>query len=130
MPSPEIAHPNTHTPVNHRRFAAVRRDEPRILAVVSAPGHSGAPTIGATMTGLTLDHRMLAALAREVEQADPIAWGGVALDRTTVYDLIASQIVAMPARIRRSISSSVAFSVERMSMVKTVLPAMMLREFG
>jgi hypothetical protein len=47
------------------------------------------------MTGLTLDHRMLAALAREVEQADPIAWGGVALDRETVYDLIASQIAEM-----------------------------------
>jgi hypothetical protein len=42
--------------------------------------------------GFTLDHRTLAALAREVEDGDPIAWGGVALDRDTVYDLIASQI--------------------------------------
>ncbi|WP_297973626.1 hypothetical protein [uncultured Amaricoccus sp.] len=42
--------------------------------------------------GFTLDHRMLAALAREVEGADPIAWGGTGLDRDTVYDLIASQI--------------------------------------
>jgi hypothetical protein len=41
---------------------------------------------------LTLDHRMLAALAREVEEGDPIAWGGVALDRDTVYDMIASQV--------------------------------------
>ena len=42
--------------------------------------------------GFTLDHRTLAALAREVEEGDPIAWGGVALDRDTVYELIASQI--------------------------------------
>jgi hypothetical protein len=41
---------------------------------------------------LTLDHRTLAALAREVEDGDPIAWGDTALDRDTVYDLIASQI--------------------------------------
>lgn len=39
-----------------------------------------------------LDHHTLAALAREVEEADPIAWGGLAVDRETVYDLIASQI--------------------------------------
>jgi hypothetical protein len=45
--------------------------------------------------GFTLDHQTLAALAREVEQADPIAWGAVALDRATVYDLIASQIAEM-----------------------------------
>jgi hypothetical protein len=42
--------------------------------------------------GLTLDHRMLAALAREVEEGDPIAWGNAGLDREAVYDLIASQI--------------------------------------
>ena len=42
--------------------------------------------------GFTLDHRTLAALAREVEEGDPIAWGGTALDRDTVYELIASQI--------------------------------------
>ena len=46
-------------------------------------------------SGLTLDHRMLAALARQVEEGDPIAWGGVELDRDTVYDLIASQIAEM-----------------------------------
>jgi len=45
--------------------------------------------------GLNLDHRMLAALAREVEQGDPIAWGTVSLDPDTVYDLIASQIAEM-----------------------------------
>ena len=45
--------------------------------------------------GLTLDHRMLAALAREVEAGDPIAWGAVELDRDTVYDMIASQIAEM-----------------------------------
>ena len=44
------------------------------------------------MPGLTLDHRLLADLAREVERGDPIAWGEVALDRATVYDLIATQI--------------------------------------
>ena len=48
-----------------------------------------------TDTGLMLDHRLLAALAREVEAADPIAWGEVALDRNTAYELIASQIAEM-----------------------------------
>ena len=42
--------------------------------------------------GFTLDHRMLAALAREVEDGDPIAWGDSGVDRAAVYDLIASQI--------------------------------------
>ena len=42
--------------------------------------------------GLILDHRLLALLAREVEEGDPIAWGDLALDRDAVYDLIASQI--------------------------------------
>jgi hypothetical protein len=46
-------------------------------------------------SGLTLDHRMLAALAQQVEAGDPIAWGGVELDRGTAYDLIASQIAEM-----------------------------------
>jgi hypothetical protein len=45
--------------------------------------------------GFTLDHRTLAALAREVEDGDPIAWTGQGLDRDTVYDLIASQIAEM-----------------------------------
>jgi hypothetical protein len=45
-----------------------------------------------TGEGFTLDHRTLAALAREVEVGDPVAWGGAALDREAVYDLIASQI--------------------------------------
>jgi len=48
--------------------------------------------------GLVIDHRMLAALAREVEQADPIAWGSVALDPDAAYDLIASQIAEIFAR--------------------------------
>ena len=62
-----------------------------------------APGTVATMTdtGLTLDHRLLAALAREVEAADPIAWGEVALDRDTAYELIASQIAEMFAATRR-----------------------------
>ncbi len=42
-----------------------------------------------------LDHRLLARLAREVEEGDPIAWEGIAVDRDTVYELIASQIVEM-----------------------------------
>ena len=41
------------------------------------------------------DHRLLARLAREVEEGDPIAWDGVAIDREAVYDLIASQIAEM-----------------------------------
>jgi hypothetical protein len=42
-----------------------------------------------------LHHHALAALAREVEKGDPIPWGTMALDRETVYDLIASQIAEM-----------------------------------
>ncbi len=45
--------------------------------------------------GADLDHRTLAAMAREVEEADPIAWGALALDRETVYDIVASQIAEM-----------------------------------
>lgn len=51
--------------------------------------------------GLTLDHRLLATLAREVEQADPIAWGEVALDQDSIYELIASQVAEMFARYER-----------------------------
>jgi hypothetical protein len=47
------------------------------------------------MSGFTLDHHMLAALARQVEEGDPIAWGETGLDREMVYDLIASQIAEM-----------------------------------
>jgi hypothetical protein len=47
---------------------------------------------------MTPDHRTLAALAREVEEGDPIAWGEVALDRETVYQLIASEITEIFAR--------------------------------
>jgi hypothetical protein len=47
------------------------------------------------MSGLTVDHHMLATLARQVEEGDPIAWGEVGLDREMVYDLIASQIAEM-----------------------------------
>jgi hypothetical protein len=45
--------------------------------------------------GFTLDHRILAALARDVEQSDPIAWGAVALDRAVAYDLLASQVAEL-----------------------------------
>ena len=38
------------------------------------------------------DSRMLAAFAREVEEADPVAWGDLPLDRGAAYDLVASQI--------------------------------------
>jgi hypothetical protein len=41
---------------------------------------------------VTPDHRALAALAREVAEGDPIAWGDTAIDRETVYELIASEI--------------------------------------
>ncbi len=50
------------------------------------------------MTRPLPDPRTLAALAREVEHGDPIAWGGLALDRDTVYELIASQITEIFAR--------------------------------
>lgn len=52
--------------------------------------------------GFTLDHRTLAVLAREVEQADPIAWGDVALDRDTAFDFIALQIAEMFAGYEKS----------------------------
>jgi hypothetical protein len=57
--------------------------------------HCGGATMSDLDPGLVIDHRMLAALAREVEQADPIAWGSVALDPDAAYDLIASQIAEM-----------------------------------
>lgn len=41
------------------------------------------------------DPRLLAALARAVEEGDPIAWGDVAIDRDAAYDLIASQVAEM-----------------------------------
>lgn len=41
------------------------------------------------------DHRLLAALARAVEEGDPIAWGNIALDQTAAFDLIASQVAEM-----------------------------------
>jgi hypothetical protein len=50
------------------------------------------PSTATPPAGLILDHRLLAAMARQVEEGDPVAWGDVALDRETVYDLIASQI--------------------------------------
>lgn len=52
--------------------------------------------------GTPLDHRMLAALARQVEEADPIAWGKLAIDREAAYDLIASQVAEMFAGYERS----------------------------
>jgi hypothetical protein len=45
--------------------------------------------------GLRLDHRLLAELARAVEDGDPIAWGDTALDRDAAYDLLASQVAEM-----------------------------------
>jgi hypothetical protein len=47
---------------------------------------------------VTPDHRTLAALAREVAAGDPIAWGETALDRETVYELIASEITEIFTR--------------------------------
>ncbi len=38
------------------------------------------------------DSRMLAEFAREVEDADPVAWGGLPLDRGMAYDIVATQI--------------------------------------
>lgn len=38
------------------------------------------------------DSRMLAAFARQVEEADPVAWGPLPLDRGMAYDIVASQI--------------------------------------
>lgn len=46
-------------------------------------------------SGIALDDRLLASLAREVEQLDPIAWGALDLDRDAAYQLIESQIAEM-----------------------------------
>jgi len=51
-----------------------------------------------TDAAFSLDHRRLAELARAVEEADPIDWGDVRLDRAAAYDLIASQIAEMFGR--------------------------------
>jgi hypothetical protein len=48
-----------------------------------------------TGSGLIVDHRLIARLAREVEEGDPIDWDGLALDREAVYDMIASQVAEM-----------------------------------
>lgn len=50
-----------------------------------------------TDASLPLDPRLLAAMARAVEEGDPIAWEGLSVDRATVYEMIASQIVEMVA---------------------------------
>ena len=44
------------------------------------------------------DPRLLAALARAVEEGDPIAWGDEAVDPGAVFEMIASQIAEMFAR--------------------------------
>ena len=86
--------------------------------------------------GLTLDHRMLAALAREVEDGDPIAWGGVELDRGTAYDLIASQIAEMFAGYeRRGVSRDRQMVIALATVVKLtvenfVLHQRLMRETG
>ena len=41
---------------------------------------------------MRLDDRLLAELAREVEESDPIAWGSLDLDRDAAFRLMASQI--------------------------------------
>lgn len=46
-------------------------------------------------SGVVLDDRLLASLAREVEESDPIAWGALDLDRDAAYRLMASQIAEM-----------------------------------
>ena len=86
--------------------------------------------------GLSLDHHMLAALAREVEEGDPIAWGGVELDRGTAYDLIASQIAEMFAGYeRRGVSSDRQMVIALAAVVKLtvenfVLHQRLMRETG
>ncbi len=46
-------------------------------------------------SGIVLDDLLLASLAREVEELDPIAWGSLDLDRDAAYRLMASQIAEM-----------------------------------
>lgn len=76
-----------------------------------------------TGSGLRIDDRMLARLAREVEAADPIAWGSLDVDRDAAYRLIASQIaetfrryeetgVARDEQLLIALTSAVKLSVE------------------
>ena len=77
--------------------------------------------------GLTLDHRMLAALAREVEEGDPIAWTD--LDRDTVYDLIASQIAEMFAGYeRRGVSRDRQMVIALATVVKLTVENFVLHQ--
>lgn len=72
---------------------------------------------------MRLDDRLLADLAREVEESDPIAWGHVDIDRDAAFRLMASQIaeqfrdhevagVAREEQLVIALASSVKLAVE------------------
>lgn len=72
---------------------------------------------------MRVDDRLLAELAREVEESDPIAWGTLDLDREAAFRLMASQIaeqfqgheaagVARDEQLVIALASSVKLAVE------------------
>jgi hypothetical protein len=88
--------------------------------------------------GVTIDDRMLAALAREVEETDPIAWGGLDLDRDAAYRLMASQIaetfrgyeekgVGRDEQLLIALSSAVKLSVENFVLHQRLMMALLSR---
>ena len=88
--------------------------------------------------GIRIDDRMLAALAREVEETDPIAWGGLNLDRDAAYRLMASQIaetfrgyeeegVGRDEQLLIALTSAVKLSVENFVLHQRLLIALRSR---
>jgi hypothetical protein len=91
--------------------------------------------------GITIDDRILARLARAVEDADPIAWGGLAIDRDAAYRLMASQIAEMFRRYEEkgvgrdeqlliALSSAVKLSVENFVLHQRLIRALGRDEEG
>jgi hypothetical protein len=89
--------------------------------------------------GLRIDDRMLASLAREVEETDPIAWGTLTLDRDAAYRLMASQIaetfrgyeeqgVGRDEQLLIALSSAVKLSVENFVLHQRLMVARRTRQ--
>lgn len=88
---------------------------------------------------MRIDDRTLAALAREVEETDPIAWGGLDLDRDAAYRLMASQIaeifrkyeqtgVGRDEQLLIALSSAVKLSVENFVLHQRLIAATRARQ--
>lgn len=91
--------------------------------------------------GVTIDDRILARLARDVEESDPIAWEGLGIDRDAAYRLMASQIAEMFRRYEEkgvgrdeqlliALSSAVKLSVENFVLHQRLIRALGRDEDG